>query len=78
MKMVYSPVSRKCELGEETAEHYITEGPTYIEKQIKNLDGHTLDFKELTKSKLKYILDFANDTGRLDEQTVQEVDRQLR
>ena len=45
---------------------------------MKNLGGHTLDRKELPNLKLKYILDFANDTGRLDEPTVQEVDQEVR
>ena len=78
MKMTDSPMCRKCGLGEETAEHYITECPAYREKRMKNLGGHTLDRKELPNLKLKYILDFANDTGRLDEPTVQEVDQEVR
>ena len=76
--MVDSPVRRECEFGEESAEHYITECPAYREKRMKNLGGHTLDRKELPNLKLKYILDFANDTGRLDEPTVQEVDQEVR
>ena len=45
---------------------------------MKHLGGHTLDQKELPYLGLVYILNYVNDTGRLDEPTVQEVDQEVR
>ena len=66
MKMEESPTCEKCQLEEETAEHFITECPAYMEERYKVFGSRLLNKSELAAIRVRDLQRFKNETGRFD------------
>ena len=66
MKMEESPTCEKCQLEEETAEHFITECPAYMEERYKVFGSRLLNKSELAAIRVRDLQRFKNEIGRFD------------
>ena len=66
MKMEESPTCERCQLDEETAEHFITECPAFMEERRKVFGSRLLNKSDLPAIRAKDLQRFKNETGRFD------------
>ena len=67
MKMEDSPICTKCEEDEETSEHFIAKCPAYAKQRRDHLGAPILDQRELAGLKIRDIIKFTKETGRMEE-----------
>ena len=66
MKMEDDPTCQNCLEDEETVEHYLAECPAFARERYNTLGNMFLKQKDLSSLKIKQILNFINETKRLD------------
>ena len=67
MKMEESPKCTMCGEGEETSEHYIAKCPAYARQRLVHLGRAILKQSELAGLRLRDIMKFTRETGRLED-----------